>query len=411
MKLLKLIFLFIIANYSILQAQETIQTIDFASEHLKENRKIHIYLPPQYETATTKEFSVLYVLDGQEYFYFPIAYQNMLRFKEKSPSFIVVGINSDRQKRRVLYNAEANSFMSFLQQELIPFIDANFRTLEEKERLYFGWEMAGGLALDLFNQSPSLFSAYFIASPTHFSDKRLNALNEKLALDSGNNTFFYITRANAKDDEFMINRFTQLKTMLKEKSPKNTTWVFDLLDRDNHYSTPSKTIHNGLQQYFNDYNPLRFFSLKDYRDFGEMPAINKYYTNRSERYQVSFEIHRETKHFLFLQALKDDNYNQFNFFAETFPNHLKYNLSNDFWVNRFAEFYMKHNHADKAIILYNDYINRFSESARLYHGLGNAYKKNGETKKAKTAYKKAVDLAKSQGDSNYDVYLQSLENM
>lgn len=394
MKTLQLFFLLLLTSTFTLLAQENILSFDFASKHLNEDRKIQVYLPPQYESATTQHFPVMYVLDGQEYFYFPIAYQNMLRFKEKSPAFIVIGINSDRKKRRVLYNTDAAKFMSFLQQELIPYIDTNYRTLKEKERIYFGWEMAGGLALDLFNNNTSLFSAYFIASPTHFSSKRLNALEEKLTQDSGNSTFFYITRANAKDDEFMKNRFAQLKAMLKEKSPKNTSWAFDLLDKDNHYSTPNKTIHNGLQQYFKDYNPLRFFSLKDYKDFGEMPAIKTYYSKRSKRYQVPFEIHRETKHFLLLLALKDNNYNQFNFFATTFSNHLNTSLSNDFWVNRFAEFYIKYHQIEKAISLYNGYLNKFSESALLYHGLGNAHRKNGDTKKAKIAYTKAVELAK-----------------
>ena len=225
------------------------------------------------------------------------------------------------------------------------------------------------------------------------------------------NTFFYITRANAKDDAFMEHRFVELKEMLQEKAPKNTNWKFDLLEHDSHYSTPNKTIHNGLRQYFNDYDPVRFFSLEDYNDFGGMKAIETYYKNRANRYQKPNEIHKETKHFLLLQALKDDNYTQFDFFATTFSNHMYTQLSNDFWVNRFAEFYIKHQQVNKALDLYNNYIKKFPDSALLYNGIGNAYKQNREKKLAKKAYRMAIKLAKSQSDPNLEKYQERLNEL
>lgn len=391
-------------------AQENYK-IELESKHLEEKRDIEIYLPPEYETSLERDFPVMYILDGQEYFYYPIAYQNMLRFKNKTPAFIVIGIHSDRQKRRSLYQGEAEKFIDFLQQELVPYIDSNYRTLKEKERIYFGWEMAGGLGLELFNKDPWLFSAYFIASPTHFSSERLENLSHSFDQDLGHNTFFYITRANAKDDEFMEPRFVQLREMIQEKSPKNTNWKFDLLEYDSHYSTPNKTIHNGLKLYFNDYDPIRFFSMEDYRNYGEMDAIEAYYTNRAERYQVSDEIHRETKHFLFLQAFRDDDFKQFDYFATTFPGHLETRLSNDFWVNRFADFYMKHQQEDKALELYKHYLETYPNSALIYNGMGNAYKQQGKRKQAKVAYKRAIELAKSQADPNLEMYQVSLKEL
>ncbi|CAM1371040.1 Predicted hydrolase of the alpha/beta superfamily [Tenacibaculum soleae] len=409
MKLKYILTLFLSTTQFISFSQEENEMFAFNSKFLKAKQTIQIYVPPAYKISKDRQFPVLYLLDGQEYFYYPIAYQNMLRFKDKSPAFIVVGINSDRKTRRQLYYKKSGDFMSFLEKELIPYIDSTYRTQKEKERLYFGWEMAGGLGLELCTKSPSLFSAYFIASPTHFSTKRLTALNTKLSKGLGSNPFFYITRANAKDDEFMEHRLVELRTLLKKN--KTTEWKFDLLEKDSHYSTPNKTIHNGLRQYFNDYDPLRFFSLKNYESFGGIAVINEYYKKRADRYQKPNEIHKETKHFLLLQALKDDNYKQFEIFATTFSKHLKTKLSNDFWVNRFARFYMKHQKVKKAIELYNIYLVKFPTSALIYNSLGNAYKKLGKKKHAKQVYTKAIKLAKKQMDVNLKKYQLSLKEL
>jgi enterochelin esterase-like enzyme len=93
------------------------------SKVLEQDRNIQVYIPNGYEANPLKSYPVLYVLDGQEYFLHGIAYQDMLRFRDKSPEFIIVGINTDRQLRRILFYKESDKFITFLNSELIPFID------------------------------------------------------------------------------------------------------------------------------------------------------------------------------------------------------------------------------------------------------------------------------------------------
>ena len=143
------------------------------SSILNEDRTIQIYTPDGY-AESDKKYPVLYVLDGQEYFLLGLAYQDMLRFRDKSPEFIVVGINTDRRKRRVLFYNESDKFINFLETELIPFMDTNYRTKKEKERLFFGWEMGAGLGFEILAERNDLFSGFILASPTHSTDKRIN---------------------------------------------------------------------------------------------------------------------------------------------------------------------------------------------------------------------------------------------
>ena len=125
------------------------QNFELQSKQLEETREIQIYLPPAYNESQERRFVTLYVLDSQEYFLHGIAYQDMLRFRDKSPDIIVIGIKSDRKKRRQFYYRKSGQFMRFLADELIPYIDKTYRTLAGSERIYFGWEMAAGLGLEI----------------------------------------------------------------------------------------------------------------------------------------------------------------------------------------------------------------------------------------------------------------------
>lgn len=407
----KSIFALLLALFIQFNANSQTQFLqhEIASTILKEKRAITIYLPPSYTTNTGKSYPVIYVMDGQEYFLQPIAYQQMLRFKDKAPECIVVGVNTDRRKRRPLFYQKADQFIAFLQTELIPHIDTTYRTLKAKERIYFGWEMAGGLSLDIFTHNPTLFSSYLIASPTHLSSKRLDKLSETLHHNHKLRTYFYISRANSRDDAFIEGRFVALKKVLDTCKNSNTKWDFALLDNEGHYSTPTQTLQHGLHNYFKDYQPLRFFSLQEYHDYGGIAALQNYAQHRAERYQVSPEIQRETQHFLIFQALKDNDFKQFNAFIEAFPDYLS-GLKNKHWVKRYADYYIKHNQTDQAIALYEQYVEQFNE-ASLYHDLGNTYLLQGQQSKAKKALKTAVKLGETQNDPNLNVYQESLEKL
>jgi len=351
------------------------------SNYLNEEREVQVYIPKGYEKDKMHSYPVLYVLDGQEYFLHGVAYQDMLRFRDKSPEFIIVGINTDRRKRRSLFFKESDKFIDFLQKELIPFIDTNFRTKKEKERLYFGWEMAGGLGLQILADENELFSGFIIASPTHASEKRMDALKKI----NKSNTFILLTAA---PEEHWITEDTSFLSIINNPI-NNKKWRYSVLDREDHYTTPLKTIHEGLSDYFGDYKPIRLRSVKAYDDYGGLSKLRAYYKRRGERYDLPVDIHHETKHFLLFNALKEDNYKRFQLYVNEFEGYLESN-SRDIWFDRYARFYLKHGNVKKALYLFNYGINKIPESSLLYEGLGDLYAENLRNTKALKAYKKAL---------------------
>lgn len=351
---------------------------------LEEDRSIQIYTPPSYEGSSEKSYPVMYVLDGQEYFLTAVAYQQMLFFRDKTPPFIVIGINTDRQKRRQLFYDESEKFIGFIMEELIPYIDTNYRTMKSGERMFFGWEMAGGLGFELLGKYSDAFSAYMIASPTHFG-RRLDYIKQ-LDLNSESKKFLFVTAG--PEENWIVEDTTFISTITQNNSLNSRYAVFE---REDHYSTPLKTMHEGLQDYFCDYKPVRRNTLKEYETYGGVSALRAYYQKRGERYNLSTDVHKETKHFLFFNAEREDNLEAFERFAAEFPNYLE-SKTRDFWFNRFSQFYIKHEEQEKAINLLQTGISKFPKSALLYAGLGDAYASQDKKKKALASYQNALKI-------------------
>lgn len=240
------------------------------------------------------------------------------------------------------------------------------------------------LGFEILAEDPDLFSGYILASPTHSTEGRMKALNEIQQKEV--NKLLFVSAAH---EETWIHKDSAfLADIAKFKSSH-----FAFYKDEDHYSTPSKTIHEGLSTYFNDYDPVRLRTLKALEDYGGIEALENYYKNRGERYNLSTEIHRETQHFLILSAEKEDNMEVFEAFLKRFDAYIP-SITRDNWINRYANFYLKHQMNDKAIALFQFGIEKFPDSVLMYKGIANAYTENGEFEKAKTANLKASDLEK-----------------
>ena len=101
------------------------------SSVLNQDRTIQIYVPDDYENSE-KSYPVLYILDGQWYFLSGVAIQKALRTPGAIPEMIVVGIKNSNPLRRTLFSDDSDKFTSFLKDEVISFIDSNYRTTKER---------------------------------------------------------------------------------------------------------------------------------------------------------------------------------------------------------------------------------------------------------------------------------------
>jgi len=370
-----LIFLLLIGftNNVFSQSKETHhivgKTFQLQSDILNEEREIQIYLPEDYQTSNEK-CPVVYVFDSQKYFLNAVAYQQNLRFQEETPGFIVVGIKTKDSERRKLYNSESTKFSAYLEKELLPYIDNTYRTLPS-ERVFFGWQRAAAFGVEVLASKSNLFKGYFIASPTFLSAKRVSdvgaLLDKKISLDN----YLYFTLGDV--EAWSLDNTNSLAELLNKKAKNKLRWKYDLFNDENHYSTTIITMNKGLKTFFKDYPPVRFYSLEEFNKNGGIAALNKLFKNRGERYDISKAVHSDTKRYLFLLTVRENNFHAFTELEKEFPNFLA-SFSRDNMFERFGQFYVKHKAYNKALQYYKKGVLKFPKSTRLQNRLEEVYK-------------------------------------
>ena len=237
------------------------------SVELDKYQSITIYLPNGY-SENRKKYPVMYVVDGGKYFFHSIVYPKTLLSESKTPPFIVVGINTDKIKRRNLLGKKAMKFIGNIQNKIVSYVEKNYRSNDMK--MHFWWEMAGGFTLELMVTQPKLFGAYFLASYTHFTEGRFETVNNLIESKVPKDMFFYYTLGSV--ESWDITSHDKLSEIFTQSDKQKLNWQFKLSTSDDHYTTPFGTFNKGLTSYFQDYSPIRLYSLKEFDDFVGIPA-------------------------------------------------------------------------------------------------------------------------------------------
>jgi predicted alpha/beta superfamily hydrolase len=163
----------------------------FHSRYLPDDRDIIVYLPPGYEASRQdtpqQRYPVLYLHDGQNLFDSATAFQGQeWRARETADELIIsgeieplilVGIYNTGPNRIDEYTATratsgrhgglAHLYSAMIVDELKPFIDGEYRTLEGPENTGMGGSSLGGLAtLYIGLGHPEIFGKLAVLSPS-----------------------------------------------------------------------------------------------------------------------------------------------------------------------------------------------------------------------------------------------------
>lgn len=149
------------------------------SEFLAEKRVLNIYLPEGYHPDSVHRYEVIYLLDGSAHEDYPhiaglVQFGHMYDLLPKS---MVVGIaNVDRYRdftfpsqdtldlKHLPQSGGSEKFMDFLEKELQPYIQKNFKVSDKKTII--GQSLGGLLASEILLKRPQLFDTYMIISPS-----------------------------------------------------------------------------------------------------------------------------------------------------------------------------------------------------------------------------------------------------
>lgn len=156
---------------------------DFYMPELNKNRRIWLYLPPDYAN-TTKKYPVIYMQDGQSLFDDETSFAGEWHIDETLNELffqgdygcIVVGIDNGEADRLDEYSPWGNSkynvggkghkYLEFIVNTLKPYIDKNYRTLPERNSTTIGGSSMGGLiSMYAFSERQDVFSKALVFSP------------------------------------------------------------------------------------------------------------------------------------------------------------------------------------------------------------------------------------------------------
>jgi predicted alpha/beta superfamily hydrolase len=156
---------------------------NFKIPQLNRERKVWIYLPPDYNKDTTKRYPVFYMHDGQNLFDKTTSFAGEWEVDESLNKLfdggdrgcIVVGIDNGGANRLNEYSpwrnaqyggGEGAAYTDFLVETLKPYIDLNFRTKKDRENTAIGGSSMGGLiSMYAVMEYQHVFSKAAIFSP------------------------------------------------------------------------------------------------------------------------------------------------------------------------------------------------------------------------------------------------------
>lgn len=145
-------------------------------------REINVWLPPGYEQSG-QTYPVLYLLDGGQAqdFHHISGIAQLGTIVGTTRDVIVVGVASvDRRNELALptenpdliarYPTQGQSirFRQFLNDEVLPFVEARYRT--NGETALMGESLAGLFVVETFLKEPQMFDAYVAVSPSLWWD-------------------------------------------------------------------------------------------------------------------------------------------------------------------------------------------------------------------------------------------------
>jgi predicted alpha/beta superfamily hydrolase len=228
------------------------------SKAVSDSFYILVSVPDGYYTSD-KKYPVL--LDGDIAFGMAASIARYLQIGENIPELIIVGIGygsidkSAGEKRRRDYrpveSGGAENFLLFIKDELIPYIDSNYRTIPN-ERTINGYSIGGLFALYALFTQPDIFNRYIVGSPSLLWDNSSifsyeENSSEKIA-DKQINIF--ISVGSEESDEKYFDPTDKMVTQLQERNYSALKLEAKVFSGSKHLVGPPESLAHGLISVF-----------------------------------------------------------------------------------------------------------------------------------------------------------------
>ena len=222
------------------------------SKVLAEERQVLVNLPREYEDGEDR-YPVLIVLDGSP---FMAIFAQLSQLDRDIPAFIIAAVpNVDRLRdlshRNVAgiwpTSGRGNAFLEFLTDELVPWLDDEFRTTGY--RVITGNSAAGRYSTFALLKAPETFDAAIARSPTVGTDyEMIESLVEKSRAADIQGEHFLFVVYGSHDYPVVTTYAERLVRLLENRAPSWLRFEREVIENTGHFQFAS--INSGLHALF-----------------------------------------------------------------------------------------------------------------------------------------------------------------
>ncbi|PHZ84734.1 alpha/beta hydrolase [Paremcibacter congregatus] len=285
------LFLSLAASLSFAQAAEKmlyipkIETHLITSKYVDQTYEIHVWHPAQKKDGSER-FPVLYMTDANA----GVPLANLMHYIQgggDAPRFMMVGIGYPVDhpmggavvRRRDLSptpeigsggkntmpldgileiesgktSGGAPEFLKFIQEELIPFIDKKYNTIEG-DRAFFGDSFGGLFGLYTLFHQPETFSRYIIGSPAIAYDNEAALKYAQDFMDSGKDLkarlFMSAGALEETPQHKMVTNIYRLHALLASRPMPEFHQKMYVIPHETHLTVPAINLIRGVQEVY-----------------------------------------------------------------------------------------------------------------------------------------------------------------
>lgn len=293
MKKLILSLLIFFSGLQIVQAQIEYKTIP--SNIMQEERKIKIQLPRSYNQQNKKKYPIFIVMDG-EYLFEPFAGMiDYLSYWEEIPEAIVVGVMQQPNRKlemqvdeeTYLPFAQGEDFFDFLDIELLPYIQENYRT--SLMSIIAGHNLSANFMNFFLFRNDESFQGYINLSPTFTPEMPLRI--KKALRRKKSKVWYYVAHGKQENNETKkeIKDFAEAMESIENQQ---LSFLYDEIDQATHYTMVAQSIPKALDFIFTSFRPI---TNQEYEDklltvANPVKYLEDKYLDISSLYTMDFDI-------------------------------------------------------------------------------------------------------------------------
>lgn len=363
------------------------ETVKLQSKIMGEERTILISTPANY-ARSQERYPVLYMTDGAAHLSHTRGTVDFLAGNGLISNLIIVGINNTDRTRdltptrdtrpdasgkevEVPNSGGGDRFLDFFARELIPYVEANYRTAPY--RVFAGHSFGGLLALHILATRPDMFGALIAASPSLNWDKEYPTRVVESLLKSRKelSRTLFVSMGNEEDGEGHPNRLERLEAILKVNRPAGFVWETKLMADEDHGSVVLRSHYWGLRRVFDGWR----MPLDVRRGEGDVvAAVKTHYAALSRR--MGYEV-----------------------------------LPPEGTVNQLGYQVLGRGKVEDAITVFRYNVELYPASANVHDSLGEALERAGRKEEALASYGRAVQNATATGDPLLEVFTRNRDRL